>query len=323
MATIRNKTSNMINNSFAHDVDAGLSAVKKHLSSKYFYDDEGSRLFQKIMELPEYYLTKAEMNIMQTRSLDIYDKINSEELDIIELGAGDGLKTIEFIRHLLESKAKIIYHPIDISNEAISQLKLKVNRELPELNIKPLVGDYFLEMHDIPPSSAKKVVLFMGANIGNYSFPDAVDLLKHINENINTGDMLLVGIDLQKDPNLVSKAYNDATGVTKAFNLNLLTRINQELGGNFSLPGFDFYSTYSPENGEIRSYLVSLLDQLVNIDACAKSYNFKKNELIYTELSKKYNKTKIEDLATKSGFKCIELFHDNNDYFADCLFEKK
>lgn len=312
----------MINNSFSRDVDAGLSAAKKHLSSKYFYDDEGSRLFQQIMELPEYYLTKAEMNIMQTRSLDIYNKLGSKELDIIELGAGDGLKTIEFIRHLLESNAKLIYHPIDISNEAINQLKIKVNKELPDLNIKPLVGDYFLEMHDIPPSSAKKVVLFMGANIGNYSFPDAVDLLKHIHENIDVGDMLLVGIDLQKDPNLVSAAYNDAKGVTKAFNLNLLTRINKELGGNFDISSFDFYSYYNPENGEIRSYIVSLKNQSVKIDTCSKTYEFNKNELIYTELSKKYNKTEIEDLATKSGFKCIELFHDENAYFADCLFEK-
>ena len=312
----------MKNQSFARDVDAGLSASKKHLSSKYFYDDEGSRLFQQIMELPEYYLTRAEMNIMQTRSLDIYNNIDSKELDIIELGAGDGLKTIEFIKHLLEAEAKIIYHPIDISGEAISQLKRKVNLELPNLNIKPLVGDYFLEMHDIPPSRAKKVVLFMGANIGNYAFPDAVDLLQHISENIDIGDMLLIGIDLQKDPSLISSAYDDASGVTRAFNLNLLTRINRELGGDFDIKNFDFYSNYNPANGEIRSYLVSLSDHLVNIDACTKSYNFSKNELIYTELSKKYNKIEIEDLARQSGFKCIEQFHDEHDYFADCLFVK-
>lgn len=322
MAINRNTTGNMSNSSFAQDVDAGLSATEKHLSSKYFYDDEGSRLFQQIMDLPEYYLTRAEMNIMETRSLDIYNKINSIELDIIELGAGDGQKTIEFLRQLLSADAKIIYHPIDISIEAINQLKLKVSKELPVLNIKPLVGDYFHEMHDIPPSNARKIVLFMGANIGNYKFPEAVDLLKHINENIESGDLLLIGIDLQKDPNLIANAYNDAKGVTREFNLNLLTRINRELGGNFNIDDFDFYSHYNPENGEIKSYLVSLSDQTVNIDACSKSYVFHKDEMIYTELSKKYNKIEIEELALKAGFICKEQFHDENDYFADCLFEK-
>ena len=312
----------MSNNTFAKDVDAGLSARKKQLPSKYFYDDEGSRLFQQIMELPEYYLTRAEMNIMQTRTLDIYASIDSNKLDIIELGAGDGQKTIEFLRHLLETNTELVYHPIDISKEAISQLKHKVSNELPELNIKPLVGDYFLEMHDIPPSEAKKVVLFMGANIGNYKFQEAVDLLKHINDNIDFGDMLIVGIDLQKDPNLIARAYNDAKGITRAFNLNLLTRINHELGGDFKVDQFDFYSHYNPENGEIKSYLVSLEDQSVKIDSCAKSYKFSKNELIYTELSKKYNSNEIENLAFEAGYRCIRQFHDNDGFFADCLFEK-
>jgi dimethylhistidine N-methyltransferase len=311
-----------MNSEFAIDVDKGFSDEKKYLSSKYFYDDQGSFLFQQIMELPEYYLTRAELNIFQTKSLEILKKIDSDNLDIIELGAGDGLKTIEFLRHLTGADTNLTYHPIDISQEAINQLTKKVITNLPALNIKPLVGDYFQELHDIPPSSAKKIVLFLGANIGNYRHPKAVSLLKLINDNISQGDMLLIGIDIKKSPNLIASAYNDAQGITKAFNLNLLARINTELGGDINIDNFDFYSHYNPQTGDIESYLVSLEKQEVYLKACDKTYYFAKNELIFTELSKKYDEQEIEELAAYAGFKCIAQFHDENDYFADCLFEK-
>lgn len=311
-----------MNSEFAIDVDMGFSDEKKFLSSKYFYDDKGSLLFQQIMELPEYYLTRAEMNVFQTKSLDILDKIDSSNLNIIELGAGDGLKTIEFLRHLTGAKANVTYYPIDISQEAVNQLIKKVRANLPDLKVKPLVGDYFKELHDIPSSNAKKVVLFLGANIGNYRHQKAVDLLRLIKEDLGQGDMLLIGIDIKKSPNLIASAYNDAQGITKAFNLNLLTRINTELGGDINIDHFDFYSHYDPHTGDIESYLVSLEKQEVYLKACDKTYLFAKNELIFTELSKKYDEQEIEELATHAGYKCIAQFHDENDYFADCLFEK-
>ena len=312
----------MINSDFAIDVDLGFSDEKKYLSSKYFYDDKGSLLFQQIMELPEYYLTKAELNVFQTKSLDILKKIDANDLIVIELGAGDGLKTIEFLQNLIDAKANVTYYPIDISQEAINQLINKVKNDLPSLTVKPLVGDYFKELHDIPSSKAKKVVLFLGANIGNYRYPKAVELLKLINENLDHGDMLLVGIDLKKSPNLVANAYNDAQGITKAFNLNLLSRINSELGGEINIDKFDFYSHYNPQNGDIESFLVSLEKQDVFLEACDKTYHFAKNELIFTELSKKYDNEEIEELAADAGFRCVAQFQDENDYFADCLFEK-
>lgn len=311
-----------MNSEFAIDVDMGFSDEEKFLSSKYFYDDKGSLLFQQIMELPEYYLTRAEMNVFQTKSLDILDKIDSSNLNIIELGAGDGLKTIEFLRHLTEAKANVTYYPIDISQQAVNQLIKKVRANLPDLKLKPLVGDYFKELHDIPSSNAKKVVLFLGANIGNYRHQKAVDLLRLIKEDLGQGDMLLIGIDIKKSPNLIASAYNDAQGITKAFNLNLLTRINTELGGDINIGHFDFYSHYDPHTGDIESYLVSLEKQEVYLKACDKTYLFAKNELIFTELSKKYDEQEIEELATHAGYKCIAQFHDENDYFADCLFEK-
>ena len=308
---------------FAIDVDKGFSDEKKYLSSKYFYDDRGSLLFQQIMELPEYYLTHAELNIFQTKSLQILQKIGANNLDIIELGAGDGLKTIEFLQHLTTAKTNLTYYPIDISQEAISQLTKKVKASLPELNIKPLIGDYFKELHNIPASAAIKVVLFLGANIGNYRQPVAITLLKLINENLKKGDMLLIGIDIKKSPNLIAAAYNDNQGITREFNLNLLSRINRELGGDINIDNFDFYSHYNPQTGNVESYLVSLKKQEVYLDACSKTYQFDKNELIFTELSKKYDEHEIEALATNASFRCVAQFHDENDYFADCLFEKQ
>ena len=311
-----------MNSEFAIDVDMGLSDANKYLSSKYFYDDKGIYLFQQIMELPEYYLTSAELNIFQTRSLDILDKIGADNLNIIELGAGDGYKTIEFLRHITGANTKVTYYPIDISQEAINQLSKKVKESLPELNLKPLVGDYFKELHDIPASNAKKIVLFLGANIGNYRHQKAVELLRLINEDLSQGDMLLIGIDIKKSPNLIARAYNDDQGITREFNLNLLARINRELGGDINIDKFDFYSHYNPETGDVESYMVSLEKQDVFLKACDKTYHFAKNELIFTELSKKYDTQEIEELAAHAGYKCIAQFHDENDYFADCLFEK-
>jgi len=308
---------------FAKDVDCGFSEKKKYLSSKYFYNDKGTVLFQQIMAMPEYYLTRAELNIFEIRSLDILEKIDSDQIDIIELGAGDGLKTIEFLQQLSNERINLTYYPIDISREAINQLTEKLASKLPNLRIQPLIGDYFKELNKVPKSAAKKVVLFLGANIGNYRHHKAVELLKLINVNLLEGDMLLIGIDIKKSPNLIANAYNDAQGITKAFNLNLLNRINLELGGNITLDKFDFYSHYSPESGEIESYLVSLANQEVFLEATNKTYNFLKNELIFTELSKKYDTKEIETLAGEGGFSCIGKFYDENEYFVDCLFEKQ
>lgn len=324
MAMHRNQTSEIVTNQFAEDVHDGLSSSFKNLPSKYFYDDEGSRLFQKIMDLPEYYLTNCEFDILKSQSINIYQalKFNSH-FNVVELGAGDGTKTIELLKALTAAKADFTFVPVDISSEAISILDKKVKAVLPTVDIKSKVGDYYEVLEEIRTDKSPSLVLFLGSNIGNYAHSEAIELLKLIQEELRANDKLLIGFDLKKNPNIIAPAYNDANGITKAFNMNLLARINNELGGNFNLDKFDFYSYYNPETGAVKSYLTSLENQDVHLAGINKTYHFEKNELIYTELSKKYSINEIEDMASKTGFACSKHFMDSKNFFSDSLLCKK
>lgn len=324
MAMHRNQTSEIITNQFAEDVHDGLSSAFKNLPSKYFYDDEGSRLFQKIMALPEYYLTNCEFDILQNQSNNIYTALKFKtHFNVVELGAGDGTKTIELLKALTEANADFTFIPVDISSEAISILDKKVKTALPNVDIKSKVGDYFEVLEEIRTDKSPSLVLFLGSNIGNYPHTEAVELLNLIQEELRANDKLLIGFDLKKNPNIIGPAYNDAQGITKAFNMNLLTRINSELGGNFNLAQFDFYSHYNPESGAVKSYLVSLEKQSVSLSSINKTYHFEKTELIYTELSKKYSIDEIEEMASKTGFSCSKHFMDSKNFFSDSLLCKE
>ena len=309
---------------FAEEVEEGLSAKPKFLSSKYHYDDEGSRVFQEIMAMPEYYLTGCEMDIMKNRAVEIYEATGFRgHFNIIELGAGDGAKTKEFLRNLLEIKADFTYVPIDISEEAVNLLVESVTAELPKLKMNPQVGDYFEVLDKIEAEEdCPNLVLFLGSNIGNFKPEWAIDLLEHMNEHMRSGDKLLVGFDLMKNPNLVRNAYSDKQGITARFNLNVLNRINRELGGCFNLDTFDFYSFYNPENGDVKSYLYSLIEQDVSIKETGKSFHFDKDECIWMELSKKYSLEGIEKLGADAGFDFNQHFLDSKGYFSDSLYSK-
>ena len=309
---------------FATDVDEGLSATPKKLSSQYFYDDNGSRIFQQIMAMPEYYLTDREFEILSTRSKDVHREIGfSGHFNIIELGAGDGTKTKELLANFIEAGADITYVPIDISEEAINSLVARMAEMLPDLKVNAQVGDYFEVMDEVEAEEdCPNLVLFLGSNIGNYTDEAALDLLGHINSHMRAGDKLLVGFDLQKEPALIHDAYDDPHGITRDFNLNLLTRINRELGGGFQLDQFDFYFSYDPQSGEARSYLKSLREQTVFIAALQKQIHFQADELISTELSKKYTLSKIEQFAPKSGFQFAAHYLDSRQHFTDSLYIK-
>jgi dimethylhistidine N-methyltransferase len=310
--------------SFAKSVKDGLSSKTKYLSSRYFYDDTGSQLFKQIMELDEYYLTQAEYEILSTQAGEIYSALEFQGgFNIVELGAGDGQKTIEFLRCLKEKNVDFTYIPIDISQEANDMLLSNVVSALGDIKVAPLTGDYFDMLGQLRQDEKPSMVLFLGSNIGNYTLEDASALLGEINKGMRKGDALLIGVDLKKNPHVIAKAYNDSKGVTRAFNLNLLKRINRELGGDFDLEKWDFYSTYNPRNGEVTSYLISLEEQEVTINELAQSFSFKKNELIYTELSRKYSEEELVELSSSNGFELVHFYKDKNAYFTDVLVVKR
>lgn len=309
---------------FAADVREGLSSEPKFLSSKYFYDDEGSRLFQEIMKLPEYYLTRAELEIFQLQSEQIFAAFNTggEAFDLIELGAGDGTKTSFLVEHFLARKADFRYVPIDISAEALNFLTEKFARQFPALSIMPEHGDYFRTLETFKAKSArKKIILFLGSNIGNFSEQQALQFFRHLHEVMNPQDFIFIGFDLHKNPKTILRAYDDANGVTAKFNLNLLKRINRELGANFNTEEFSHYASYHPTERAARSFLISQKAQSVYIEALEQSFEFAQWEPIFMEISQKYGVRMIQNLAAQSDFEIVENFFDSNNFYTDSLWK--
>lgn len=306
-------------NEFEKDIIEGLSRKEKKLSSKYFYDERGDKIFQEIMELDEYYLTNSEAEIIKTKTQDIASIFPYDHFDIIELGAGDGTKTIWFLRQLLALQKDIIYYPLDISPDVLRTNVDNIKLELPDLNIHPVPGDYFNTLHSLE-NKTPKILMFMGSNIGNYIDEKAVEFLKMISQFMQKGDLLLVGIDLRKNPVEILRAYNDDEGVTRRFNLNLLDRINRELNGNIDVSAFDHYPYYDPVTGIAHSYLVSCKEQVANIGDY--QIQFGKNELIHMEVSQKYSLNEIEHLKTSVGFRHVNHFLDSKEFFSVSAFEK-
>jgi dimethylhistidine N-methyltransferase len=311
-------------NAFAEDVRKGLSSNPKSLSSRYFYDDEGSRLFQRIMDLPEYYLTRAEFEIFSAQTAEIFAAFTnkSESFDLIELGAGDGTKTAVLIDYFLRQKIDFTYSPIDISREAVDVLTEKFAAEFPDLRMNAQTGDYFRILETLKTESKRrKILLFLGSNIGNFSPQQSIEFFTSLRRAMNAGDLLFVGFDLQKDPRVIVKAYDDSQGVTAEFNLNLLRRINRELGANFAPEDFSHYAIYHPIECAARSFLISRQQQTVFIESLNESFEFAAWEAIFMEISQKYNLQMIEDLAQKSGFAIERNFFDSREYFVDSLWK--
>lgn len=298
---------------FLSDVLMGLTQSPKKLSSKYFYDERGDRLFQKIMALPEYYLPECESEIISERSQDIGDSMRVNEYSVVELGAGDGSKTKTLLGKLVSYGHDITYIPLDISPDVLQTNKENVGTHIPRLKIEPLAGDYFQTLKTLS-TSGPKMLLFMGSNVGNYKDDDAAEFLTLVSETMDKRDALLLGVDLRKNPNTILNAYNDSSGITKEFNLNLLSRMNRELGANFIVENFDHYPFYDPSSGIVYSYLVSLVEQQVTIEG--QLITFFKNELVHTEVSQKYSLEEIDRLAASAGFFVDRHIVNKNDYFS-------
>ncbi|MCP2044492.1 L-histidine N(alpha)-methyltransferase [Pontibacter sp. HSC-36F09] len=308
---------------FANDVADGLSQNPKQLSSRYFYDATGSRLFQQIMALPEYYLTRAEYSLMQQHRSDMVSTFAAGGFfHLVDLGAGDAMKTKLLLSELVKQEKPFNYVPVDISGSAMQELSKDLRQTHPDLLIQTVVAEYitglqWLQQH-LPE---RKVVLFLGSNIGNFERDEGLEFIRQIRRHLKPGDLFLLGVDLAKDPATILAAYNDASGVTAAFNLNLLERINRELGGNFDLDAFKHFALYDPQLGVMKSFLVSQREQEVYLEATQKRYTFAAWEAIHTESSHKYTLQQATEMGRSAGFEFVTSYLDEEGGFADMLFK--
>jgi dimethylhistidine N-methyltransferase len=323
MKAIKNTTDT---SSFANEVIKGLSANVKYLPSKFLYDDQGDKLFRSIMKLEEYYPTRCEFEIMQNCKDALLDLFYKEQkpFSLIELGPGDGFKSKVLLKHFAEKNAKFDYVPVDICESVLKDLCSDLEKEIPSLNVNAFCGDYLeaLNQASTNGNGVRKVILFMGANIGNFEKNEASKFVSMLGQYMSPDDLLIIGFDLKKDPKMILDAYNDKSGVTKAFNLNMLNRINKELDADFDLSTFEHYPTYDPLTGETKSFLVSQRAQSVNMKAVNAMVSFNSWEPIYMEISKKYSMPEIEELALNSGFKVVHNCFDCRHFFVDSAWQK-
>lgn len=311
---------------FAQDTLTGLSSYPKYLSSKYFYDEKGSKIFQDIMRMPEYYLTDCELEIFQLQKQEILNKFigNESEFELVELGAGDGLKTKILLSYFLSKNVRFKFTPIDISEEAVNTLVDDLEKNIPDLQVNGQVGDYFNLIEDLKGiDKVKKIILFLGSNIGNYDEQQSLNFLNHLKEVLNPIDQVFIGFDLKKDTEVILNAYNDLHGHTAAFNLNLLHRINNELSADFIIDQFKHHEIYNPQSGTAKSFLISLKSQKVTIHDLDKTFLFNEGELIFTEMSQKYDLNMINRLAEESGFEVVRNFFDFRQYYVNSLWRLK
>jgi L-histidine N-alpha-methyltransferase len=307
---------------FLKEVLHDLGQTPKTLNSKYFYDGKGDKLFQEIMDCPEYYPTNCEMEIFRERTKDLAITLKNgfNTFDLVEMGAGDATKSSYLLKELMEMDADFTYMPIDISSTMIAHLEQSLPEKIKGLKVNGLNGEYFDMLEKANQiSSRKKVVLMLGGNIGNVTPENALGFCSKIRSSLQEGDLVLIGFDLKKNPRTVLAAYNDAGGFTRDFNLNLLHRINDELGGNFDTEQFEHYPTYDPSTGACKSYLISRIDQEVIISG--QTFIFKENEFIFMEISQKYSLEETDKMAEATGFKTVNHFLDHKKWFVDTVWQ--
>jgi len=291
---------------FLADVIAGLSTNPRTLPSKYFYDERGAALFQKICELPEYYITRNEIDILDRNRTDIASQLGPN-IELIGLGTGAGTKT----RILIEALVRpAVYIPVDISAKQLRESSVLFQSIFPDLEILPVCADYLQPV--VLPSPSRKatrnIVYFPGSTIGNFDPTEATEFLRRVANVTRKNGGLLIGVDLKKEHDVLEAAYNDSAGVTAQFNLNLLEHINRELGADFDLDQWRHRAIYNSGAGRIEMHLISEIDQFVYLDD--QKFHFRRGEKIITEFSYKYAPEEFAALAGKAGFEFIQMWTD-------------
>ena len=328
------------NGPFATDVQLGLSKYSKSIPSYWLYDNEGSRLFSEITRLDEYDLTRKETAILQAHAKDIAELLISAETSstgslqnrawrVVELGAGDGSKTLILLKALVAAGLNTEYWPIDVSSSALDILCRRMLETIPQLICKPTVGDNLQGLSHLASDrgDARLLVLDLGSSIGNRSHEAVKKTLAEVRSLLREGDCALTGFDLVRDSRALLAAYDDSRGITKEFNLNLLRRMNRELGADFDLNSFRHEATWNPSLsgtlGGMESWLISLKEQVVSIKATGQSYHFRKWEPMQTEISLKFHAEEIERLAELNSYTSLAFYKDEADTFVDVLWKAK
>ncbi len=299
----------------AEDVLDGLSRTPKSLPPKLFYDAAGSELFEHISRLPEYYLTRTELRILEQRAAEIAEQTTAGA-SIIELGSGSSAKTRVLLEVFAARRLRVAYFPVDISPAALNQARVDLQREMAAVRVAPIVADLGGDLRFLREIPAPRLVLYLGSSIGNMERDEACAFLRRLRSRLDPGDALLLGTDLIKDGAVLLAAYNDSSGVTARFNLNLLARINRELGGHFDLDAFRHIALWNERQHRIEMYLESLCEQQVPIDLLRMHVHFSRGERIHTENSHKYSVRGARSMLTATGFTRVATWTDEKKWFA-------
>lgn len=307
--------------SLAAAVTEGLLSRPKWLPSWMFYDAAGSVLFEQITELPEYYVTRTERGILQRNADEIIHRAAGHDaLRIVELGAGSCTKTSLLLRAAVERQDTVLYEPVDVSATALVEAQERLERDIDGVLVCPRVCDYTRSFSLDPPFyGERRLVLYIGSSIGNFEIREASALLRQVRTHLQPGDSILLGVDLVKDLDTLHAAYDDAARVTAAFNLNILERMNRELGADFDLEAFAHRAEWNPEHSRMEMHLDSLRPQTVRIPALDLRVRFAAGESIHTENSYKYRPGQAESLLRAAGFEAETTWTDENGWFAVCL----
>ena len=304
---------------FAEDVRRGLTAPAKHLFPKYLYDELGSQLFEAICLLPEYYLTRAENEILTRHAAEIVSSIETPRT-LIEMGSGSASKTRLVIETLLRDQDELLFIPVDISVSALERSSRVLLQSYPDLRIEAYAAEYFDGLAELAKGKrGRTLALFLGSNISNFEPSEAKAFLQSMRAVLERGDALLLGADLKKDRKVLEAAYNDSLGVTAAFSRNLLVRINRTLEADFDLPSFRHRALFNEADSRIEIYVESLRPQIVSIKKLGIQIEFNEGERIHTENSYKYELERIKQLALENGFKCERTWFDEQKRFSSNL----
>jgi L-histidine N-alpha-methyltransferase len=298
----------------AIDVEAGLLGTPKTLPPKLFYDARGSELFEQITALPEYYLTSTERGILERNAAEMISAAGSD-LSVVELGAGSAAKTVVLLKELARQQGTAKFYPVDVSSAALEEADERLRRVVPQIQLHPIVADYTNGLSFLKTLRGRKLILYIGSSIGNFEPLEASAILSRMRASMRSGDAILLGTDMRKSPELLIPAYDDAAGVTAAFNKNVLARINRELGGEFRLEDFAHKAAWNPTLSRVEMHLESVIAQKVRIRELNVDVAFRRGETIHTENSYKFTMPMVRSIAENAGLTVERTWSDERGRF--------